>query len=206
MAHGITLSGEQLAHARDRVRAAGMEGRVELELRDWRELDGRWDKIASIEMCEHVGVERLPAYFERLRGCLRDGGSLLLQATARRAKKLRSQPSRDTRLLQQYLLPGIEVIEIGRTAHMMERAGLEIHEIEGLRQHYALTARAWSRNLFERREEAVRLVGEESYRLWLLLLTGLALTYGDGSNQVFQLLASPYRKRLGPARTPSAGG
>ena len=86
-AHGVTLSREQYAFARDRISKLGLEDRVSVELRDYREISGSYQKIASIGMAEHVGIDRHPAYFAKLRHLLEPRGLLLNPAITRRAKR-----------------------------------------------------------------------------------------------------------------------
>jgi cyclopropane-fatty-acyl-phospholipid synthase len=198
--HGITLSQEQCDFARERVRRRGLDGRVVIECRDYATLDARYDKIASVAMFEHVGVARLPVYFARLHAALADDGILLNHGIANRARRRRGRgASRDTRLVRRYLLPGLELTDPGHAIGEMERAGFEVRDVESWREHYALTARHWVRNLAARRDEAMRLVGAERYRVVVACLAGLALSFERGSNSIFQIVAT--KRRSAGART-----
>jgi cyclopropane-fatty-acyl-phospholipid synthase len=197
MAHGITLSQQQLEFVRDKIRALGLERRVTVELRDYHDLEGSYDKIASIGMFEHVGIANFPGYFRKLHGLLRDRGILLNHSIARTAKPSagrfrKLQPF--NRFIRKYIFPGSELDHIGHTLEVMETHRFEIHDVEGWREHYARTARLWCQRLAARRDEAERLVGLERYRLWAVYLAGVAFAFGDGSLRIFQVVAS---KRAG---------
>ena len=203
-AHGVTLSHAQFEYARDKVMRLGLADRVCIDLVDYSELDGRYDKIASIGMFEHVGLANFPRYFGTLARLLRDRGMLLNHGIASRAKPTRRRQRRispEKRLLQKYIFPGSELTSIGHTLQAMEHAGFEIHDVEGLREHYARTARAWCERLSERREEGIELVGAERYRLWLAYLAGVTRGFSNGSMLLFQAVATRHRGH-GPSGLP----
>ena len=83
----------------------------------------------------------------------------------------------------------------------MEAVGFDVHDVEGWRDHYALTCKLWSQRLWERRDEAIALVGEEKYRMWLLYLTGVSFSLGDGSARLYQIVATKHAAR-GPSGMP----
>jgi cyclopropane-fatty-acyl-phospholipid synthase len=194
-AHGVTLSQEQYDFARDKIDRLGLGDRVRVELRDYTTLDGTYDKIASIGMFEHVGIANLPAYFQKISSLLRDRGILLNHGIARGAKKTKKAFHKrrpEHRLIAKYIFPGGELDHIGHTLETMEASRFEVHDVEGWREHYALTARHWCRRLSARREEAVRLVGAEKYRLWVAYLAGVSFSFADGSLRIFQVVASKH--------------
>jgi cyclopropane-fatty-acyl-phospholipid synthase len=217
-AHGITLSRRQLEYARQKVARLGLAGRVTLELRDYRHLEGQWDKIASIGMVEHVGIANMSGYMQTVRSLLPDRGlflnhGLTRPAKANRKKFRRMRPER--RLLAKYIFPGGELDHIGHMLETMEGAGFEVHDVEGWRDHYAHTCKLWCQRLSARRDEAVRHVGEERFRMWLLYLAGVSMAIRDGSACIFQTVASnraskgvsrmpPTRAHLYQATTPTA--
>jgi cyclopropane-fatty-acyl-phospholipid synthase len=194
---GVTLSAQQLDYARRKVRALGLEDRVELELRDYRQLRaaevGRFDKIASVGMIEHVGIANYPGYFAQLACLLRDRGLLLnhgitraAKKSARRFRKLRAEK----RLMLRYVFPGHELDHIGHTLEVMEAHGYEVRDVEDWREHYALTTRHWCKRLAASSESAERLVGRARHRTWLAYLAGVSAAFTDGSLRVYQVLAS----------------
>lgn len=204
-AHGITLSHEQHAHTVEKIQALGLQDRVTVEIRDYRELTGRYDKIASIGMFEHVGVENTPGYFRTLNGLLEEHGLLLNHAIARRAKAKRKSRRRITpekSLILKYIFPGGELMPVGDTVNAMEAHGFEVHDVEGLREHYGQTCAQWYRRLNGQRAQAVELVGEERTNLWLAYLAGVSLSFQSGSMLIFQVLGSKRPKQKGPAGLP----
>lgn len=203
-AHGVTLSEAQHGYASDKVRALGLEDRVTVGLQDYAALEGSYDKIASIGMYEHVGIANYPAYFRKINELLRDRGLLLNHGITRRAKPSRQKFGNirpEKRLMLKYIFPGSELDHIGHTLEIMESHGFEIHDVEGWRDHYALTCRLWHQRLVARREEAIRAVGSERYRLWIAYLAGVSLAFADGSLRIYQTVASKHGAK-GPSTLP----
>jgi cyclopropane-fatty-acyl-phospholipid synthase len=174
---GVTLSLEQHALATERVRAAGVEDRVEIRIQDYRDLrDGPFDRVASVGMFEHVGGRRLPAYFAHIRGLMKPGALFLNHGIGGRASpgySLRRAVSGvlterlvgSAEFRRRYIFPTGGLVSVSEANLAAERAGLEVRDVENLREHYALTLRHWTRNLEANRDEAVRLSGEPAYRL-----------------------------------------
>ena len=201
--HGVTLSEEQLAFARAKMERLGIAENVTLELRDYLTLKGqRFDKIASIGMYEHIGLKNISTYFRHVRHLLAEDGLFLNHAISRGAKKKKTRFSKrpEQRALQKYIFPGGELDDIGHSVAAMEQAGFEVHDVEGWREHYQKTTKIWCERLTERREEAVKLVGPETYRIWVAYLGGCSLAFQRGSARIFQTLASKSAK--GPSPTP----
>ncbi len=196
---GVTLSRRQKEWARDAVVEAGLGDRVEIRLQDYRDVrDGPFDAISSIGMFEHVGLRNLGLYFRRLHRLLRPGGRLLNHGISRPAR--RSSPTRwrtpvtPARLrrnsfVDRYVFPDSELHEVGAVVSTMQAAGFEVRHVEGLREHYALTLRAWVTNLERHWEEAVAEVGPGRARIWRLYMAASALNFEAGRTQVHQVLA-----------------
>jgi cyclopropane-fatty-acyl-phospholipid synthase len=182
---GITISEQQAALARERVEAAGVADRVEIRLQDYRELgDEQFDAISSVGMSEHVGSARLATYFTTLRRALRPQGRLLNHAISSvGGSKI---PSRS--FLYRYVFPDGELIDLGDSVLAMEAAGLEIRDVESLREHYATTLRHWVANLEANWDDAVALVGEQRARVWRLYMSGSVVGFVDGGINVHQVL------------------
>lgn len=191
-AHGITLSNAQLDKARERAKERGLDARVTVEIRDYAALEGTFDKIASVGMYEHIGLANIETYFKTVRSVLAPEGLFLNHAIARRAKRhdRRFSARAERKALQRYIFPGAELDDIGHTLATMERVGFEVHDVEGWRRHYARTTELWCRRLTARHDEAVALVGEQAYRLWVAYLAGCSLSFARGAARVFQTLAS----------------
>ncbi|MDN3351624.1 cyclopropane-fatty-acyl-phospholipid synthase family protein [Actinomadura sp. DC4] len=180
---GITLSEEQAAYARSRVKGLPVEIRVE----DYRETgDGPYDAIASIEMGEHVGAANYPVFAARLHSLVRPGGPVLIQQMSRRSG---SAPGGGP-FIETYIAPDMHMRPVEETVGLLQGAGLEVRDLHGLREDYVRTAEAWSRNLESRWDEAVALIGEEGARVWRLYLAGGALAFEQDRMGVDQILAT----------------
>ncbi|GAA1976031.1 cyclopropane-fatty-acyl-phospholipid synthase family protein [Catenulispora subtropica] len=182
---GITISAAQADLARKRVAQAGVSDRVEIRLQDYRDLGGeRFDAISSIGMFEHVGAERTAEYFDTLRSLLRPQGRLLNHAISSPGGSRISARS----FIGRYVFPDGELLDVGTTALAMQKSGFELRDVEALREHYALTLRAWVANLQANWDEAVKLVGIGRARVWLLYMAASALGFEDGGIGIHQVL------------------
>jgi cyclopropane-fatty-acyl-phospholipid synthase len=181
----ITTSGEQADEARRRVRAAGLEHRIEVRRQDYREVrNEQFDAISSIGMFEHVGSRQASVYFSTLRGALAPRGRLLNHAiSSAGGSRLRRRS-----FMYRYVFPDGELIDVGEVVLEMEAAGFEVRDVESLREHYARTLRHWVRNLQGQWDEAVRQVGEERARVWLLYMAASAVGFEDGGVSIHQVL------------------
>lgn len=193
-AHGITLSRPQLEYAQQRIRDEGLQDRVTVELRDYRDLDGNgvYDKVSSVGMFEHVGLANLPAYLATVRRVLRPGGLFLNHGITHDEEGWNKTVA--TEFINRYVFPDGELDCVSNIQLGMERAGFEIHDVEGLRPHYALTLRHWVRRLEANREAALREVAEPIYRVWRLYMAACALEFEAGGTGIYQILASRRNK------------
>ncbi|WP_160666096.1 class I SAM-dependent methyltransferase [Pseudarthrobacter sp. ATCC 49987] len=193
---GVTLSGEQAAMAAKRVAEAGLTDRVVIRVQDYRDVDdGPFDAISSIGMSEHVGREPMPGYVAKLQGLLRPGGRLLNHAISWNAGPTAPDPDS---FIPRYVFPDGEMLPLAEMVGALESGGLEVLDVEALRRHYALTLRAWVRNLEEHWNEAVQLAGEGRARVWRLYMAASALGFESGITGVNQILV----QRPGGAEPP----
>jgi cyclopropane-fatty-acyl-phospholipid synthase len=183
---GITASKEQAALARERVRDAGLEDRIEIRVQDYRAVtDGPFDKIASVGMYEHVGERALPTYAQQLYDLLRPGGMLLNHGITR----LHDGKQRQASFTDRYVFPDGELHRIAVVADVLESAGFEVRDVESLREHYTRTLQAWSRNLAANRATAVADVGFQRERVWRLYMASAAVLFDVGHISIVQTLA-----------------
>jgi cyclopropane-fatty-acyl-phospholipid synthase len=189
-AHGITLSHQQYDYARTRIGDQGLEGRVSVELLDYRELpgDGSYDKVASIGMFEHVGIRNLPVYFRAVQGVLKPGGLFLNHGITNDEESRRKTVGIE--LIQRYVFPESELETVSNVQRVMEQTNFEILDVEALRPHYALTLHHWVRRLEAQKEKAIAQVGEARYRVWLVYMAGCASQFELGDIGVYQILAT----------------
>ncbi|MFC7297126.1 class I SAM-dependent methyltransferase [Herminiimonas aquatilis] len=189
-AHGITLSHKQFEYAQARIAADGLKDLVTVELRDYRDLEGEavYDKISSIGMFEHVGLSNLPTYNAIIKRVLRPGGLFLNHGITHDEEGW--QRTIDTEFINRYVFPDGELDTVSNIQRRMEQTGFEIHDVEALRPHYALTLRHWVQRLEEHREEALEYVSESAYRVWRLYMAACALEFESGGTGIYQILAS----------------
>ncbi len=179
----------------------GLEDKVTFELIDYSNVTGTYDKIASIGMYEHIGLKNIPAYMEKVRSLLSEDGLFLNHAISRRAPKEKFFKGRmrpEKKAIAKYIFPGGELDDIGNSVRAMERAGFEVHDVEGWRMHYARTCQLWCERLTANKDEAIKHVGEEKYRIWVAYLAGVSLAFSRGTLRLFQTLASKTAKRPPP--------
>ncbi|MFI6344776.1 class I SAM-dependent methyltransferase [Streptomyces sp. NPDC050560] len=182
----VTLAGEQAAYVRQRVRERGLEHRVQVVRQDYRDITGGgYDAVASVEMGEHVGDPEYPAFAASLRRVVRPRGRVLVQQMARGTRAPGGGP-----FIEAYIAPDMHMRPLGETVGLLEAAGLEVRSVESMREHYVRTIDAWHRTLERRWAEFVRLVGEETARVWRLYLVGGALAFEERRMGVDQIVAA----------------
>ena len=189
-AHGITLSRNQFDYANKKIRENGLEGQVTVELKDYRDLDGAeiYDKVSSVGMFEHVGLKNLPLYFSTVHRLLKPGGLFLNHGITHDEDGWNKCV--ETEFISKYVFPDGELDWISNIQRRMEKSLFEIHDIESLRPHYALTLREWVRRLEAKHVEALDHVSEAVYRVWRLYMAGCALQFEAGYMGVYQILAA----------------
>jgi cyclopropane-fatty-acyl-phospholipid synthase len=179
---GLTLSEEQLKAAERRAAAAGLSERVRFQLRDYREESGQYDRIVSVGMFEHVGVNHYPAFFRKLRELLAPDGVALLHSIGRM-----DGPGVTNPWLRKYIFPGGYSPALSEVVPVAERERLWITDIEILRLHYAETLRAW-RGRFQANREQIRALYDERFcRMWEMYLVGSELAFRRSGMLVFQM-------------------
>ena len=186
-AHGITLSKEQATVAKQRIESAGLAADCKVELRDYRKLDASepsFDKIASVGMFEHVGLNNLPLYFRTVRNLLRPGGAFLNHGIARSPLS----PIRKSSFVDRYVFPEGRLVTLTQALEAAESQGLEVRDVENLREHYELTLRRWVEGLRLNAAQLLRSVSETTYRIWLLYTAGSAAAFRRGDIAVYQVL------------------
>ena len=199
-AHGVTLSQRQLTMARQRIAQAGLEDRVTVELRDYRDLHGDavYDKVASVGMFEHVGLKNLPGYFAAVHRLLKPAGLFLNHGITHDVEGWEKTSS--TEFINRYVFPDGQLDTVSNLQRGMERARFEIADVEALRPHYALTLRHWVARLEQHHAQALQHVSESTWRIWRLYMAACALEFESGEIGVYQVLAS--KRAVGAAQTP----
>jgi cyclopropane-fatty-acyl-phospholipid synthase len=191
IATGVTLSRNQFDYARERIRAAGLQGRCEVQLLDYRDIpgDGVFDKITSVGMFEHVGLKNLPAYFAKLNALLKDDGLVLNHGITTADVGSGWMGLGAGEFIDRYVFPDGELPHLSLVLKEMAAAGFEVTDAESLRRHYARTCDAWAGALAANRARAVQEAGEKRTRIWQIYLAGSAYGFDRGRINVYQLLA-----------------
>lgn len=187
----ITVSREQHALAAARVAAAGVADRVAIELRDYREIAGRYDKLVSIEMLEAVGHDYLPAYFASAARCLAPGGRFALQTITMPDARFAAYRRR-VDWMQTYVFPGSLIPSLGAIRSAAARAGLSITRADDIGPDYATTLAAWRQRFVAALPEVAALGFDEPFvRTWLLYLAFSEAAFAERVLGDHQLLLTP---------------
>ena len=177
---GITLSEEQLAYARMRQQPASAH--VEFALQDYRTLTGRFDRIVSVGMFEHVGVGSYATFFKTCDALLADDGVMVLHTIG-----CSGPPGFTTPWLDKYIFPGGYVPALSEIVPVIEAAGLVITDVEVLRLHYALTLRHWRDRFMAHRDDVERLYDARFCRMWEYYLSTAEAAFRYEDLVVFQI-------------------
>jgi cyclopropane-fatty-acyl-phospholipid synthase len=185
---GVTLSKEQHALAQERAQKAGVSNRVKFELRDYRELDQKFDRLVSVGMFEHVGVPRYNEFFQHVNKLMPDDGVMLLHSIGHM-----SPPSTASPWLRKYIFPGAYAPALSEVFPAVERNRLWVTDCEFLRLHYAMTLKHWHTRFETHRAEIQAMYDERFCRMWEFYLVSAEMMFRTGAQEVFQLQLS--RKR-----------
>lgn len=190
---GVTLSSEQRDFVLKRAAERGLQDRVDVSLRHFRDLagagvaDGTIDAVASIEMGEHVGDAEYVVFTQAIARYLRPGGRVLIQQMSRSNGAKGDRPGGGP-FIETYIAPDMHMKPLARTIGLIADAGIEIRDVQAMREHYPLTVAGWAANLEEKWSTAVALVGEEQARVWRLYLAGGSLAFEENRMGVDQIL------------------
>jgi cyclopropane-fatty-acyl-phospholipid synthase len=179
---GLTLSAEQHKAAVRRAAAAGLSDRVRFHLRDYREELGHYDRIVSVGMFEHVGINHYNAFFTKVKSLLAPDGVALLHSIGRMDGPGSTHP-----WIRKYIFPGGYFPALSEVVPAVERSKLWVTDIEILRLHYAETLKSW-RYRFERNRDRLRTIYDERFcRMWEMYLVGSEVAFRRGGCMVFQM-------------------
>ena len=179
---GVTLSDEQFRLSRKRAKEAGLTDRVQFDLIDYREIDGQFDRIVSVGMFEHVGVNHYSEYFNKSRALLKDDGVMLMHTIGRTGP-----PSVTSAFIRKYIFPGGYIPALSEIMQPVERSGLHVTDVEVLTDHYAETLKNWRERFMARRDEAVALYDERFARMWEFYLAASEASFRYQDMVVFQV-------------------
>jgi len=197
---GVTLSENQFALARERVAQAGLQDRIEIRLQDYRDVTGTFDRITSVGMFEHVGVQHLPEYFSRVNGLLAPGGVVMNHGITTTDVEQRASPYGGGEFIDRYVFPHGELAHLSTVIRTMQEGGLEVRDVENLRRHYARTCAIWTDN-FENNAARIRqLADPKTFRIWHVYLAGCAYGFSHDWISLYQIVCG--KAGLTPAQIP----
>jgi cyclopropane-fatty-acyl-phospholipid synthase len=181
---GVTLSREQHGMSNRRATEAGIADRVRFKLIDYREEPGRYDRIVSVGMFEHVGAAHYLEYFRKVKDLLTDDGVMLLHSIGRM-----EPPGGTNTWLRKYIFPGGYTPALSEVLSAIEKAGLWVTDIEILRLHYAETLRHWRQRFLANRERIKEMAGYDDRfcRMWEFYLAGCEVAFRYMQQMVFQI-------------------
>ena len=179
---GVTLSTEQLQVSNARAGEKNLTGSARFLLEDYRDVPGPFDRIVSVGMFEHVGVDFYETYFRRCAELLTDDGVMMLHSIGRS-----EGPDVTNPWISKYIFPGGSIPALSEVMPAIERAGLLVCDVEILRLHYAETLKAWRDRFMARREEAVRLYDERFARMWEFYLASSEMAFRKQNLMNFQI-------------------
>ncbi len=192
---GVTLSTEQHKVAVERAAALGLSKRVRFELRDYREVHEKFDRIVSVGMFEHVGVPHYPEFFGKVNELMTDEGVMLLHSIGRM-----SPPGTTGPWLRKYIFPGGYAPALSEVFPITEQSQLWVTDVEFLRLHYAQTLREWQVRFQANRERAAELYDERFCRMWEFYLVCAEMVFRYGSGLVFQMQLARQRDAVPTTR------
>lgn len=194
-AMGVTLSRNQHAYVNRLIKEKGLEGRVRMELLDYRKVptEKPFDKLASVGMFEHVGRASLTNYFARVGQMVRPGGLIMNHGITSQAVDHQQLGAGMGDFIERFIFPGGELTHISHVLRHLSQGGLEALDVENLRPHYARTLWAWSDGLEDQLDAARKILtgeqGERSLRAYRLYLAGCAMGFEQGWISLHQVLA-----------------
>jgi len=189
---GLTLSEEQFRGSNDRSAREGLSNRVDFALRDYRDETGRYDRIVSVGMFEHVGKANYPEFFAKMGELLADDGVALLHSCG-----FSDPPGSINPFIRKYIFPGADQPSMSEVFAVVERSGLVVTDVEILHLHYAETLRCWRERFVARWDEAARLYDERFCRMWECYLAMCEVGFRYLTSIVFQMQLT-HRKGVVP--------
>ena len=179
---GVTLSREQLKISNERAAREGLQHTVRFEHKDYRELHGQFDRIVSVGMFEHVGVNHYATYFRKIAQLLAEDGVALIHTIGRLGPPTATDP-----FIAKYIFPGGYIPALSEIVPAVARAGLIVADIEVLRLHYAETLRAWRERFLTNWDKAATIRDERFCRMWEFYLAGSEAAFRHQGLVVFQV-------------------
>lgn len=179
---GVALAPDQIAFCKERAEAEGVADKVRFELMDYRDVQGKFDRIISVGLIEHLGQPHYPGFFEKTRDLLTDEGVMVSHCCGRMG-----MPGVTDKFTRKYIFPGGYIPALSELVTEAEKNGLIVGDVEAVRYHYALTLEEWYKRTVAAREEIVALYDERFFRMWQFYLAGAESSFIHGGMVNWQL-------------------
>jgi len=183
---GVALAPDQIAFANERAAAEGVADRVKFELKDYRDVEGEWDRITNIGLIEHLGTPHYPTFYRHMHRLLKEDGVMVSHCCGRMGPPAGTTDA----WTRKYIFPGGYIPALSELVSEAERNRLIVADVEALRYHYAHTLEEWYHRTVAARDEIIELYDERFYRMWQFYLAGAeaAFRYGGLVNWQLQYL------------------
>ena len=180
---GVALAPDQIAFCKERAKAAGVADKVKFALKDYRDVEGEFDRICSVGLLEHVGTPHYPRFFRHTRELLKPDGVMFSHCCGRAGP-----PGFTDAWTRKYIFPGGYIPALSELVSESEKAGWQVMDVEAMRFHYSHTLEEWYRRTVKNRDEIVRMYDEQFYRMWLFYLAGAEQSFRHGTLVNWQLV------------------
>jgi len=180
---GVALAPDQIAFSNERAAAEGVADRVKFELKDYRDVEGQFDRITNIGLIEHLGTPHYPAFYKHMHRLLKDDGVMVSHCCGRMGAPMGTTDA----WTRKYIFPGGYIPSLSELVSEAERNRLIVADVEGLRYHYAHTLHEWSNRTNAAREEIIELYDERFFRMWQFYLAGAEAAFRYGGMLNWQL-------------------
>jgi cyclopropane-fatty-acyl-phospholipid synthase len=164
---GVALAPDQIEFCKERARAEGVEDHVKFELKDYRDVEGSFDRISAVGLLEHVGTRHYPEFFQHTNRLLKPQGVMFTHCCGRT-----SPPGHTDKWTRKYIFPGGYIPALSEIVIEAEKAGWQVMDVEAMRYHYCYTLAEWYERTVMHREQIVDLYDEQFYRMWQFYLAG----------------------------------
>jgi cyclopropane-fatty-acyl-phospholipid synthase len=179
---GVALAPDQIEFANERAAAAGISDRVKFELKDYRDVEGQFDRITSVGLIEHLGTPHYPGFFSKTHELLKPDGIMFSHCCGRMGG-----PGLTDKWTRRYIFPGGYIPALSELVTEAEKNKLIVTDVEAVRYHYALTLEEWYRRTMAHREEITDLYDERFFRMWQFYLSGAEAAFRYGGLVNWQL-------------------
>jgi cyclopropane-fatty-acyl-phospholipid synthase len=179
---GVALAPDQIEFSNERARELGVSGRVKFELKDYRDVEGQFDRITSVGLIEHLGTPHYPGFFKHTHRLLKDDGVMFSHCCGRQGP-----PGVTDKWTRKYIFPGGYIPALSELVAEAERNDFIVADVEAMRYHYAYTLEEWYRRTVMHREEITQLYDERFYRMWQFYLAGAEAAFRHGGLVNWQL-------------------